>query len=360
MDIERIVAQYEERRESVYALISGLYNPAGATKFMVRQIVPANLWHDCNDIPRIVENNLDFFARQLATPSDDLPFLEPWIGTGVYANAFGCDYIWREKEAPATQYRYHSIDELGDLSYPDWKESPVMRMVLSCIDALHESTGGRLPISLTDTQSAFDTATLILDAAELFTACYTEEDAVHGFMTQINKLIIEFSRVQTERIGAGMVASPGHQMPGMPGIGGLSLSDDNLAVASPHINELISFPQNRSLAEAFGGLAIHSCGRWAHTMALLDRLPGTTMIDCALSPDCDPSWNEPEEVRDALAGKNIVAKVRTGCDVEKTIDMLARLYHPSLKLCVEIGFDEARAEENHDRVRRALESLYFG
>ncbi len=23
--------------------------------------------------------------------------LQAWIGTGVYANAFGCDYLWREE-----------------------------------------------------------------------------------------------------------------------------------------------------------------------------------------------------------------------------------------------------------------------
>ena len=360
MDIVRMVALYGERREEVFARLSGLYDPAGATKFIVRQLAPARLWTDCNDIPRIVDNNLEYFGRQLAVPSDDLPYLEPWIGTGVYANAFGCEYLWRDDDAPAVRYRFGSLDEIQHVAYPDWRESPAMRMVLDCIDALHGKTGGRLPISLTDTQSAFDTATLVLDAAELFAGCYADEDAVRRFMTVISDLIVEFSEVQAVRIGKDMLATPGHMMPAMPGIGGIAVSDDNLAVSSPHINELLSFPQNRVCAEAFGGLAIHSCGRWAQTMAILDRLPGLSMIDCAVSPDCDPSWNQPEEVRDAMAGKNIAVKVRTGGDAGKTVEILERLYHPDLKLCVQIGYDETHARENYDRVRHTLESLYFG
>ena len=122
--------------------------------------------------------------------------MEPWIGTGVFANAFGCEYHFRDDNAPHVRYRYHKIEEVRDIEYPDYRKSPIMSMVLDCIDCFRERTHDGLPIALTDTQSPFDTATLILDAAEFFTACYTEPEIVTDFLQKITDLIVEFSEVQ--------------------------------------------------------------------------------------------------------------------------------------------------------------------
>jgi len=74
--------------------------------------------------------------------TDDLPYLEPWIGTGVYANAFGCEYIFRDGNTPHTHYRRHRMEEIGAVEYPDWRARPVMNMALDSIDALKQSIGG--------------------------------------------------------------------------------------------------------------------------------------------------------------------------------------------------------------------------
>ena len=214
--------------------------------------------------------------------SDELPHLQAWFGTGVYANAFGCEYLWREGEAPDSHVRYHHIEEVRGLPRPDWRGSPVMRMVLDCIDVLKERTRGRIPIALTDTQSPFDTATLVLDTSEFFTACYTEEETAHELMNTIADLVIEFSREQARHIGDELVSRPGHVMPSLPGFRGITLSDDNLAVSSPLINERFSLPCNQRIADALGGVAVHSCGAWDHTMKLLPGR-GVMGIDCAVS-----------------------------------------------------------------------------
>lgn len=88
-----------------------------------------------------MENNLEYAWALLSLDwTDDLPYLEPWVGTGIYANAFGCEYLFREFEAPHVQYLCHSVEALSRIEYPDYRQSPIMRMVLDCIDALKDRT----------------------------------------------------------------------------------------------------------------------------------------------------------------------------------------------------------------------------
>lgn len=359
METQRISDLYERRRQEREALLKDFFDPAGKRRFLIVQKAQGRIWGTCNSVREIVANNLLQIEGELAVDwSDELPYLEPWIGTGVYANAFGCEYVFREDAAPHVHYLHHKIDEVRGIPYPDWRKSPIMRMVLDCIGELKEATHGGIPVSLTDTQSAFDTATLILDAAEFFTSCYTDEDVVMDFMDKINRLIVEFSREQARQIGDSLWARPGHIMPSAPWGGGISISDDNLAVSSPTINERISLPFNRKLADEFGSVAIHSCGAWTHTMELLGRLGGVSMIDCAVHRSCDPNPNEPRKVRDALKGSGIILKARMNSNIEDCERIIGDLFDPSIKLIVQIGFDAKDGERNYKRLSERLESLY--
>lgn len=153
-----------------------------------------------------------------------------------------------------------------------------------------------MPICLTDTQSPFDTATLICDACEVFAACYENEELLLDFMQKITDLVIEFSRVQLDLIGHELAAMPGHQYPSLPGAPGFSLSDDNLAVSSPPINRKIALP--------------------------------------------------------------LYAKVRTDVNIERALVTLDELAHPDLRLVVELAYDPMNTERNYHLVRKRLASVY--
>lgn len=354
MDMNRLINVYEETRARREPRLRKFYE--GSIPFLVVQQPPPTFYTHCNTIEELYEANISSFEKWVELPwTDDLPCLEPWIGTGIYANAFGCDYFWRENESPAVHYKYHRIEEVGNIAYPDWRTSIVMRMVLDTIDLMKEKTSGRVPIALTDTQSPFDTATLILDAAEFFTACYAEEKIVMGFMAKLTDLLIEFSRVQIQHIGDAALAKPGHIMTSGTFLRGISISDDNLAVSSPVINERISLPFNQKIAEAFGGLAIHSCGRWTHTMKLLKNYSGIFMIDCAASREVDPNPNSPHEIHDALQGTGIIAKVRVGADWRGHISQLAG---DGFRLILHLPYSEADAGKNYRDAYKLLSRVY--
>jgi hypothetical protein len=358
MDVSELIERYEQRREERESGLMEFLN-GGERNFLVIQRPSAELWGACNTIAQITRNNLDYLDRQLKLDwTDELPYLEPWIGTGAYASAFGCEYKWREDNAPDVYYRFHTIDQVRGLEYPDYRRSSVLQMVLECIDILKERTFGKIPICLTDTQSPFDTASLILDAAEFMTACLTEEETADLLLRHVTDLIIEFSRVQQARIGDGLVAKPGHIMPATAGGHGISLSDDNLSFCSSRFNQQFALPYDREIALALGGVALHSCGAWTSTMSTLRALDGIFIVDCAVSPDCDPNPNHPARVREALKGSGILLKARVGGDIDKALEIVEELFDPSIRICVEINYTAEAAEANYHKMKARLEELY--
>ncbi len=333
---------------------------SGEQPYLVVQVAPSGLWANCNSVESVVEENFACLERQLQLGSDWLPYLEPWMGTGVYANAFGCEYVWRDGESPAVHYRYHSLEEIAETPEPDIAISPVMASVLEIIARFRELTDDQVPIGLTDTQSANDTATLILDAAELMAGCYVEPEAVHRFLSRINALIAEFSRQQIEAIGTAPVARPGHIAVSDSSWQGIAISDDNLAVVSEPIGREFCLKYDRELADAFGGLAIHSCGRWQHLMPYMAQMRNIVQVDCPIHLDADPTPNDPEAVRDAFAGSGIPVKVRGPIDVQSWLDILPRIARSDLRLIVQVdpAADLEQAKRDYKTIDRALGELY--
>ena len=351
MELEEIGDLYLRRREERERKVRSFWE--GTTGFLILQRPAYHLWGECNSVQGVVQNNLRHLESWLSMPwSDELPHLQPWFGTGAYANAFGCEYLWRRGEAPDSHVRYHAVDEVRCITAPDWRKSPVMGMVLECIDVLLERTGGKFPIALTDTQSPFDTSTLVLDASEFFTACYVEEETVDRLMGAITSLVIDFSREQARRIGTDLLSQPGHVFPSLPGLGGIALSDDNLAVSSPTINR-ISLRFNEIIAQAMGGVAIHSCGVWDHTMRLLPGR-GVLAVDCSVSPRWDPTPLTPGAVTDALAGTGIVVKARCGGTPQEIESAISALGGVDMRVILDI----ARVDENDAAYAAAAEYNY--
>ena len=124
----------------------------------------------------------------------------------------------------------------------------------------------------------------------------------------------------------------------------MSVSDDNLVCSSPTLNAEFNLALDEELGKALSGIAIHSCGNWAHTMpSIRECVPSCVAIDCALNLAMDPCPNVPEHVRDALAGTGIAVQIRMGGEPETILDVVKRAFHPDLRLIVQPATpDEAR------------------
>lgn len=358
ISMSHIIERYQQRRAEVLPRLQAFAR--GERPYLILQQAGCGLFGRCNTLEQIWEENINYFDKQLDLMDDSLPFLEPWVGTGAFANAFGCPYIWRENAAPVVHYRLHTLEELDTLPEPDMDQSPVMRMILDAIALFRERTQDQLPISITDTQSANDTATLVLDACEVMAGCYEDPARIHRFLDTVTKLIIDFTNRQIAAIGESRLARPGHIMVSDPSLVGISISDDNLAVVSAEIGREFCLAPDQQLADVFGGLAIHSCGRFQHLMPDIARMRNITLVDCAIDIAMDPNPNDPEAVRDAFAGSGIAVKPRGVCGLEPLLDVLPRLVHPDLKLILPVfgASTPAESREYYDAVTRKLDVLY--
>ena len=290
---------------------------------------------------------LDAISATMDIDTDYVPFLEPWFGVGVFAAAFGCPFIQMENESPQTRYGVFNSEQAAALEPVPIDRCAPLRLVLEAIGHFIDATGGRIPISCTDTQSPFDTASLVWESSDFFVSMATAPETVHRLLEKITRLKIEFSRLQAAAIGERW-ARPGHIMPSVTAGPGLSISEDDIVMISPEHYREFCEPYNRRLAEEFGGLAVHSCGNYERQLGALLQTPGLIMVDAAFSPALDPDPNRDYEFwRDTLKGTGIILQARMHLDWPR---ILPRLYHPDLKLVLQVpppapgeGFGVARA-----------------
>ena len=335
MDLSERLDLYARRREQRESRLRE-FLMTDRPGFLVVQHPLENLlkvFGPCNSVEEIYRNNIAYVDEKLQLDwTDDLPFLEPWIGTGVYANAFGCEYHFRDDNAPHVRYRYHKIEELRDVEYPDYRKSPIM------------SHGARLHRLLprADARRSAHCDDRHAVAVRYGHAGVGRRRVLCGLLygardrgrlpPKDHRPDRGVLRVQMERIGPELLAQPGHLMPSVVGGPGISISDDNLAVSSPRINRQFALPMDEQLAVHFGGLAIHSCGVWTHTMSMLRDLRKITAIECAVGHgrgDHDPNTNPPADVRRAVADSSLIVKARFDSDLEKALAALDELASPA-------------------------------
>ncbi len=308
----------------------------------------------CSDREKTLEFQLDFLNTYLELQSDLIyDYLEPWHGVGIYASAFGCPLYWSKHTAPQTHPIYNTAEEIAHYRKPDIDNCEVMQMVLETIRYFREQTGDMLDIALTDTQSPNDTASLIVDTCEFFVLSRTDHELIQPLMQDITDTMIQFTERQLEALGK-TATQPGHIMISSPKLKGISLSDDNMAVLDPLSYKTTSKPYNEQLAKHFGGVAIHTCGNFAHTAETLLETEGLYMVDCAIGYAADPTPNDPAVIRQRFAGTDILVKVRLGAD---ELHLLEPLIDRKLKLIVDISTTGTIAEKNqqYEAAKRAID-----
>lgn len=315
---EKYLAFLEEKQNFLDRFMSGAYTGPVLTQRYTGQ---------CFGVESVTkERALSAWLDSLAKGMDyrcDVAFsyLEPWAGVPVYADAFGAPLFWTETADVQSKPRYMTIEEVENVPMPQAGSCTMMKMVLDYIRYFKEQTHGLLPLSLTDTQSPNDTASLILDPCELFAISLEEPELLEDFMGKITQLIGDFSEMQMDAIGESLLVQPGHMMLSGKGMPGIALSDDNMAVISPASYLATSKPYNEILSKRFGGLALHSCGVISHNVPLLQQTEGLKYLDFKIT-DFEP--NDAALMAKAFAGTGVVLKacVYPGEDMSRLVPML--------------------------------------
>jgi hypothetical protein len=289
--------------------------------------------YGCRDMKASLEWQLGGLKTSMAFASDVPNFLEPWYGIGTIAGAFGADYLWNRGQAPVVRPKFQSAQEALNYDTMPVSQSKIGKHTLDMIDYFVEKTGGRIPMSLTDTQSPLNIACNIVDMSRLFYDMFDNPKAVKNLLRLLAELLADFTHEQIEHIGRALVR-PGHGFPSCRDFEGLGMSDDNALMISTEQYLEFAAGAVESAGKHFGGSAFHSCGNWSDKVDMVKKIPQLRMVDGAYSAATDPSPNPPEPFARAFADTGIAVNARIVGAPDTIIDIVRRLWTPGMKLIV--------------------------
>ncbi|MCF7945031.1 MAG: uroporphyrinogen decarboxylase family protein [Spirochaetia bacterium] len=265
----------------------------------------------------------------------DIPnFLEPWYGIGVVSSAFGIPYIWESRQAPAVNPPYTTAKEAKENLKTSVSESPIGKKVFEMIDYFLEKTKGKIPLSLSDTQSPMNiVSSYILNTSSFMFETFDHPDELASLISLVSELEFEFISHQARLIGDAL-ALPGHGFASSKCFSGIGFSDDNILMISDETYRKFALDPLCRVAKAIGKPVFHSCGNWSGRADLITSIPELLMADGAVGGQTDPDPNVPEKLGEAFADSGIILHVRIVGSPEVIRRELERIWRPGLKLIV--------------------------
>jgi uroporphyrinogen-III decarboxylase len=289
--------------------------------------------YGCRDMKRSLELQLGALKKSMLFKADVPNFLEPWYGIGTVASAFGGDYIWPEGNAPALKTRFSNIDEALSFEPQEIAQTNIGRHTLNMIAYFMEQSKGRLPVSLTDTQSPLNMMGHLVPLDQFFMDVLLYPEKVMQLFDRLAELSIRFNQEQVKLIGSALV-SPGHGFASSTTWSGLGMSDDNAIMISPEQYLELAAPSVEKICTPLGGPAFHACGDWSGWVNAVLQIKGLKMADGAFSQQTDPGATSNLEEFHKFAHTGIVLNVRVVGDLDTLHEQISRLWVPGMKLVV--------------------------
>ena len=289
--------------------------------------------YGCRDMKHSLELQLGALQKSMLFKADVPNFLEPWYGIGTIASAYGGNYVWHDGQAPALQTRFNSIDEILAYEPLEVAKTNIGRHTLDMIAYFMEKTKGRVPMSLTDTQSPLNMIGHLYPLDQFFMDTMMEPDKVMELFNRLANLSIQFNQEQTKLIGSAL-ASPGHGFASSTQWTGLGMSDDNAIMIAPEQYLEMAAPSVEKICKPLGGPVFHSCGDWGNWVEAVLKMKGLKMADGAFSPQTDPGANTNLEAFNSFANTGVVLNTRIVGDLETISEQLKRLWVPGMKMVV--------------------------
>ena len=304
----------------------------------------------CRDMKASLEWQLGGLQKSMEYKADVPNFIVPWYGIGTIAGVFGADYIWKEKQSPAIRPVFSLVKEALQHKAVPVSQTRIGRHTIEMIDYFLDKTGGRVPMSLTDTQSPLNNACNIVQMSSFFIEMLDNPQAVKTLLNLLAELLVEFTHEQIGRIGDALVW-PGHGYCSCRCFEGLGMSDDNALMISGRQYLDLAASAVELAGEPFGGSAFHCCGNWTDKIETVKKIKGLRMVDGAFSAATDPSPNPPEPFGEGFANTGIVVIARIVGGLETIAESIRRLWRPGMKLIV-VTYCQSPEEqaEAYDRI----------
>ena len=190
---------------------------------------------------------------------DRVPFLDPYSGTEIFAEAFGCPVHYTSDKMPFALPCVRTAGEAARLRIPDWSETRLVEW-FEIADELYRRAGPGTVMRLPDIQSPMDIAALIWDKNTFYPALVEDPEPVHELAQKVRVLLTNFVDAWFARYGSAFMAHfPDFYMPG-----GITLSEDEVGAVSPAMFSRFFLPELEWLANRYGAIGMHCCANARH------------------------------------------------------------------------------------------------
>jgi hypothetical protein len=176
---------------------------------------------------------------------DSIPYLDPYTGTEIFAEAFGCQVYRPSDTNPFALPLIHSASEVSRLRVPDYGSTP-LALLFDIADELRSRAGPAAVMKLVDIQSPMDIAALIWDKNTFYPAMIENPEAVQELAAKVQQLLVSFIDAWFTRYGQDFMAHyPEYYLPD----GGLTLSVDEIGAVSNRMFDRFFLPELVELAK---------------------------------------------------------------------------------------------------------------
>ena len=211
---------------------------------------------------------------------DSLPHLNPYTGTEIFAEAFGCRVYRPEDTNPFALPLISQASEVARVKVPEVSSTP-LAMLFEIADELRRRAGPDALLKLVDIQSPMDIAALIWDKNSFYIAIHEAPEAVKELAAKVKELLVSFQDEWFARYGQEFIAHyPTYYMPA-----GFTLSEDEVGSVSAATFIEFFLPELVELSERYGGLGVHCCAHARHQWASFLKIPHLRLLNLVQPPE---------------------------------------------------------------------------
>jgi len=212
-------------------------------------------------------------------PEDNVPFLDTYTGTEIFAEALGAPVHRFDFDMPCARPLIRSATDVGKVKVPEIGSSSLATL-FDMADALRARAGNGALLRLPDIQSPMDIAATMWDKTDFYMAIALELEAVQELASKIATLLCAFLDEWFERYGKGFVGHcPDCYMPS-----GVTFSEDEVGVVSPGMFETLFLPELVALHKRYGPLGMHCCANARHQWDGFRKIPGLRLLNLVQPP----------------------------------------------------------------------------
>ncbi len=350
------IPRYREYEQSLLENNKSFWRALQGIAVYRRFRVPAVFSYGCRDMVDSLAMQLGGLTESMKYKADIANFLEPWYGIGTIAGAFGVKYHWAEGQAPAIIPPFKSVTEALERELVPIEETGIGKHTLEMIEYFLDKTGGKVPVSPTDTQSALNAASFLVNTENFFFDMIADPDALKELLEKIKNLNITFAQKQIQLIGDALVM-PGHGFASSRVFSGLGMSSDVISMISHDFYREFEAPYLEETGEFFGGAVFHSCGNWSSKIGGVKAVKNLVMVDGAFSNETDPDPNPCGPFAEQFKDTGIAVQARIVGNEGTIVEKVKKLWNPGVKLII---VTYCKTQEEQLKVYRRIQQISRG